>query len=85
VRVTELTRAHRRRLTRYAHQLARSGKYDSAEAVISAIRGHTDFDSAWHEAGAFRTALDAICAVAKKKREGHFRMTRQEQTPSIAA
>jgi len=89
MRITERTRARRRRLSRYAHQLARSGKFESAEAVISEIRGHKDFDPASHEAGVFRTALSAICDVAKRKRNGHFRkpsrLRRLEQQPAIAA
>jgi hypothetical protein len=53
MRLSELTRARRRRLSRDAHKLARSGRFESAEAVISEIRGHEDFDQTSHEAGFF--------------------------------
>jgi hypothetical protein len=79
MRITELIRAHRRSLARYAHDLARSGRYENAEAVISDIRSHKDFDPASHEAGAFRAALSAICDVANRKRNGHWRLRRLEQ------
>jgi hypothetical protein len=74
-------------LTRYAHELARSGRYENAEAVICEIRGHKNFDPASHEAGAFRAALSAICDLAKSKRNGHFRkrLRRLEQQTAIAA
>jgi hypothetical protein len=57
MRLSELTRARRRRLSRYAHKLARSGRFESAEAVVSEIRGHEDFDHASHEAPSFLAAL----------------------------
>ena len=89
MRITELTRARRRRLSRLAYELARSGKFASAEAVISELRGHKDFDPASHEAGAFRAALSVICDVANRKRHGHWRkpprLRRLQQPPAIAA
>jgi hypothetical protein len=57
---------HRAKLTREAHELARTGKYDDAEAVIETIRSHKDFHPASHEARSFRGALDAICKRAKE-------------------
>ena len=73
MRITELMRVRRGRLSRYAHALARSGKFESAEAVVTEIRSHKDFDPASHEAGAFLAALSAVCDIAKRKRNGHWR------------
>jgi hypothetical protein len=74
---------------RYAHELARSGRYENAEAVISEIRGHKDFHPLSHEAAAFRAALSAICNVAKSKQNGKWRkpprLRRLEQQAAIAA
>jgi hypothetical protein len=79
----------RRSLSRYAHALARSGKFENAEAVISEIRVHAHFDPASHETSTFRTALNAICDVAKRKQDGQFRMPprlcRAKQRPATAA
>jgi hypothetical protein len=89
MRISERTRARRQRLTRYAYKLARSGQYGDAQAVISEIRGHNDFDPASHEAGVFRSALGAICDVANRKRNGRFptlsRLRGLEQQTAIAA
>jgi hypothetical protein len=74
MRPSELARGRRQRLTRHIHELARSGQYENAEAVISEFRVHEDFDAASHEAGAFRTALNIICDLAKRKRDGDFRI-----------
>ena len=67
MRTTELTRSHRRRLTRYAHVLARSGRYENAVAVLEELRSHKDFDPASHENSTFRAALGAICKFARSK------------------
>jgi hypothetical protein len=67
VRTIELTRSHRRRLTRYAHVLARSGRYENAVAIIEELRSHKDFDPASHENSTFRAALGAICKFARSK------------------
>jgi hypothetical protein len=78
----------RRSLSRYAHALARSGKFENAEAVISEIRVHAHFDPASHETSTFRTALNAICDVAKRKQDGQFRMPPRlcaKQRPATAA
>jgi hypothetical protein len=87
--ISERTRAGRRRLTRHAYELARSGQYENAEAVISEIRDHKDFDRPSHEAGVFRSALGAICDVANGKRNGRFptlsRLRRLAQQTAIAA
>ena len=90
MRLSELTRARRRRLSRYAHKLARSGRFESAEAVISEIRGHEDFDQASHEAASFLAALSVICDVAARKRNQHGRTpprprSLQQQPASDAA
>jgi hypothetical protein len=89
MRITELMRVRRGRLSRYAHVLARSGKYESAEAIISEIRSHEGYDPATHEAGAFRAALGAICDIANRKRNGHWRkpprLRRLQQQPARAA
>ena len=73
MRLSELTRARRRRLSRYAHKLARSGRFESAEAFVSEIRGHEDFDQGSHEAAPFLAALSVICDVAARKRNQHWR------------
>jgi hypothetical protein len=59
------TTARRAKLTRKAHKLARSGRYENAAAVIEAIRQDEDFHPNSHETSAFRGALDAICKRAK--------------------
>ena len=61
---------HRRRLTRYAHELARSGRFENADAVIAAIRDHEDFYASSHESWSFRAALNALCARARAKAVG---------------
>jgi hypothetical protein len=68
-------------LTRYAHKLARSGRHENAEAVISEIGDHKDFDPASHEAPAFRAALDAICNVAKSKHAEYGESRRAASQP----
>jgi hypothetical protein len=55
----------RAKLTRRAHELARSGAYKDAAAVTDAIRSHGDFHPDSHETWTFRGALDAICKRAK--------------------
>jgi hypothetical protein len=89
MRLSELTRARRRRLSRYAHKLARSGRFESAEAVISEIRGHEDFDQTSHEAGFFLAALSAICDVVARKRNQNWRISPRprnlQQQPARAA
>ena len=82
MRTTELTRSHRRRLTRYAHRLARSGRYENAMAVIEELRSHKDFDPASHENSAFRAALEAIC---KFKEQIHARRIAGPTQPHRAA
>jgi hypothetical protein len=61
------TKHRRAKLTRAAHELARSGKYEDADAVIEAIRSHEDFHPDSHETGTFRAALDAICRTVRTR------------------
>jgi hypothetical protein len=67
VRTTELTRSHRRRLTRHAHKLARSGRYDGHAAIIAEIRQHQDFHAPTHEDQLLLSQLDLLCSYARKR------------------
>ena len=67
--LTELIRSHRRRLTRRAYALARTGRYGNAEAVIQEIKGHKDFHPDSHDTATFRAALNSICYLAAQKLE----------------
>jgi hypothetical protein len=63
----ELTKSQRRRLTRRAHKLARSGQYQGYAAIIAEIRKHQDFHAPTHENQLLLFQLDLVCSYAWKK------------------
>jgi hypothetical protein len=67
VRTTELTRSHRRRLTRHAHELARSGRYEGHAATSLKFGRIRTFTPPHTKVSSF--CLNSISCVATPERD----------------